>query len=243
MPAERYFLEGSFQLHESQELTGSEFHHLAHVMRTRKGEHVELVNGQGALAQAIVDNLKKDKAILTIERVDQEKKSPCRLILAQAFPKPNRLEFILEKGTELGVDAFWLFPGHHSMKKDCYPSQIERARTITIAAMKQCGRLYLPSICVQPPIDQWEAFTQTAFFGDLDPIAPLFEVAWRQLNSPSYPIVFMTGPEGGFSSQEERTLTHLGAIGVKLHANVLRTETASIMALSLLSHWLTSRET
>lgn len=241
MPSERYFLETSFKVNEHQELKGSEFHHLAHVMRARKGDVVELVNGQGALAQATVEDLKKDKGLLKIEQVDHEPAPPCRLILAQALPKSNRLDLILEKGTELGVDSFWLFPGQHSVQKECYPSQIERARIVTIAAMKQCGRLYLPSICFKPSIEKWENLSNmTSFFGDLDPNAPLFETAWKKLASPSFPIVFIIGPEGGLSQQEEQSLRDQGATGVKLHANILRTETASIMALSLLSHWLTT---
>lgn len=239
MPAERYYLDHVFKLHEQQELKGSEFHHLAHVMRTRKGNMVELVNGKGSLAQAIVQDLTKDKAILKIEHLYQQPDIPCRLILAQAMPKLNRLDFILEKGTELGVNSFWLFPGHHSAKKECYPSQLERSQLVAIAAMKQCGRLYLPTLHLQPAIDQWQNLINTpTFFGDLDPKAPLFETAWKSLNNFSNPIMFVTGPEGGFSQQEVQCLKDQGAQGVKLHDNILRTDTASLMALSLLSHWL-----
>jgi 16S rRNA (uracil1498-N3)-methyltransferase len=239
MPAERYFLDCSFKVNDHHELKGPEFHHLAHVMRTRKGEPVELVNGKGALAQATVQDILKEKAILIIGQVYQEPDRPCRLILAQAIPKPNRLDFILEKGTELGVDCFWLFPGRHSAKKEFFPHQLERAQTLTIAAMKQCGRLTLPKLVLQPSLDKWPSLAEmSAFFGDLEPEAPPFEEAWRRLDSPSYPILFVTGPEAGFSKQEVQILRERGAAGVKLHPNILRTDTASIMALSLLSHWL-----
>lgn len=239
MPAERYFLDHSFKPNDHYELKGSEFHHLAHVMRTRKGETVELVNGKGALAQATVRDILKEKAILTIDQVYQEPDQPCRLILAQAIPKPNRLDFILEKGTELGVDCFWLFPGQYSAKKEFFPHQLERAQTLTIAAMKQCGRLTLPNLILQPSLDEWPSLAEmSAFFGDLESEAPPFEEAWKKLNSPSYPILFVTGPEAGFSKQEVHILRERGATGVKLHPNILRTDTASIMALSLLSHWV-----
>jgi 16S rRNA (uracil1498-N3)-methyltransferase len=245
MPAERYFIDTDLSSHNYQELSGSEFHHLAHVMRARKGDAVELVNGRGTLAQATVLDVTKHKAGIQIEEIYQESPPPSRLILAQAFSKQNRLDFILEKGTELGVDSFWLFPGDHSAKKECYPSQLERAHTLTIAAMKQCGRLYLPSIVLKPAIEEWNELSQvSSFFGDLDSTAPLFATAWetarKQSNPPTYPIVFVTGPEGGFSSQETNALKDQGAIGVKLHPNILRAETASIMSLSLLSHWILS---
>ena len=238
MPIERYFLDNCFKINGHHELKGSEFHHLAHVMRTRKGDTVELVNGKGALAEAAVQDVLKEKALLKIENLVQEPTRPCRLILAQAMPKSNRLDFILEKGTELGVDTFWLFPGDCSAKKEIFPNQQERARALTIAAMKQCGRLTLPDIILQPALDQWPSLVEmTVFFGDLEPEAPPFEVAWKQLSSPSYPIVFITGPEAGLSKQEGQLLRSKGATGVKLHSNILRTDTASLMALGLLSHW------
>lgn len=237
MPIERYFLDNSFRKHEQQELKGTEFHHLAHVMRTRKGEMVELINGKGTLAQAVVQTLAKDHALVKIIDLFQEPSSPCRLILAQALPKPNRLDFILEKGTELGVDAFWLFPGQLSVKKEFFPHQLERAQSLTVAAMKQCGRLTLPTITTHPPLDQWPILKSTTFFGDLNPDAPSLESLWKQLSPPLFPIIFVIGPESGFNKQEIQHLTSIGAQGAKLHPNILRTDTASLMALSLLSHW------
>lgn len=240
MPSERYFIDADFFPQKHQELGGSEFHHLVHVMRTRQGDSIELVNGKGALAQAVVHDFAKDKAWLHIEEVYQAPLFPPRLILAQAFSKQNRLDFIFEKGTELGVDQFWLFPGQHSAKKECYPSQIERMRAVAIAAMKQCRRLHLPSIYFIPSIIEWEnqLTEKPSFFGDLDPIAPSFNNAWKACHHPVFPVVFITGPEGGFSAEEVDSLKDQGATGVKLHDNILRTETASIMALSLLSHWM-----
>lgn len=240
MPIERYFVENVFCVHDCQEIEGAEFHHLAHVMRTRKNDVIELVNGRGALAKASVLEITKQKAMVKIEEVAQEPLHPCRLILAQAFPKPNRLDFILEKGTELGVDSFWLFPGMLSPKKEFFPQQLERARQVTIAAMKQCGRLTLPNIVMQPSLEKLFSTESShcAFFGDLSPDALPFENVWKNLHTFSYPVVFVTGPESGFHQKEVDFLKNQGVLGVKLHPYILRTETASLMALSLLSHWL-----
>ncbi len=240
MPAERFFLDDILTLHELYELKGPEFHHLAHVMRARKGDSIELINGKGALAQATVHDLKKETACVRVNEIQQAAlPSPYCLTLAQALPKSSRLDLILEKGTELGVNSFWIFPGDRSATKDLYSSKIDRAQTVMIAAMKQCGRLYLPSLLFVPPIHQWEDMTHTpAFFGDLSPQAPLFETTWKRSHLASSSILFITGPEGGFSEKELASLRDKGATGVKLHPNILRTETASLMALSLLSHWI-----
>lgn len=241
MPAERYFINTDFLPHEFKELSGSEFHHLIHVMRSKKGDAIELINGRGALVQATIKEIARDKATLHIHEIDQAPPSPCRLILAQAFAKQNRLDFILEKGTELGVDEFWLFPGHHSAKKECYPSQLERAQSVTIAAIKQSGRLYLPSLLLKPSIEKWnKSSLPTLFFGDLSLLAPMLGASLKEISSHSFPLTFVTGPEGGFSEQEVNLLRSLGALGVRLHDNILRTETASLMALSLLSHAIAS---
>ncbi len=240
MPSERYYIEEPLQTGKTCELKGVEFHHLARVMRSRKGDAVELVNGKGTLAQATVDHLGKKQATLRIESIHQEKKHKCRIILAQAFPKPNRLDFILEKGTELGVDSFWLFPGNLSAKKEFYPSQIERARHLTIAAMKQCGRLTLPTVDLKPPLAKWVLLDEVLpFFGDVEPEAPLFEDSSKAIRSANIPVLFFTGPESGFTEQEVESLRTFGAQGVKLHNNILRTDTASLAALSLISHWQT----
>lgn len=239
MPAERYFIEEPLIAGKSFELKGAEFHHLAHVMRTRKGEEVELVNGKGTLAQATVEQVGKDRATLSIQTLHEAPEALCRIILAQAFPKPNRLDFILEKGTELGVDTFLLFPGDLSAKKDFFPHQMERARLLTISAMKQCGRLMLPAIELKPPLEKWPLLEQVLpFFGDVEPEAPLFEDSAQAIRAASDPVLFFTGPESGFSAKEVDILRKLGAQGVKLHSNILRTDTASIAALSLLSHWM-----
>lgn len=239
MPIERYFSATPFQANQICELQEAEFHHLAHVMRTRKGDAVELVNGQGCLAHASVQSIEKNRALLFIHTIVQEESPPYSLILAQALPKPNRLDFILEKGTELGVTAFWLFPGQLSAKKEFYPHQLERAQAITIAAMKQCGRLILPEIHVLPALEQWSEWPSCAFFGDVQPNAPLFETVWQQ-SVEKNACTFFTGPESGFSAQEVAILKDHGVKGVKLHPYILRTETASLMALSLLSHWILS---
>jgi 16S rRNA (uracil1498-N3)-methyltransferase len=235
MPAERYFIDELLQSHEIKILRGTEFHHLVHVMRTRKGEQVELVNGQGLLARTIVKEIRKDQALLLIEQIEQEPPPSIQVILAQAIPKLNRLDFILEKGTELGVHAFWLFPGQQSVKKDFQGKQLERLKAITIAAMKQCGRLYLPDLQFKPPLANWQPLQGTLFFGDVDPAAPLLGETWRQacLNSP---IIFFTGPESGFTLEEIKWLKQMGAQGTKLHDLILRTDTASIAALSVIQH-------
>lgn len=237
MPTERYFLPGPLDVGAKKTLLASEFHHLARVMRARVGDSVEIVNGVGVLAFATVENIAKDQATLLIEQLETTLPNKHKLILAQAFPRPNRLDFILEKGTELGVDEFWLFPGHLSQKKDFSVNQLERTRTLTIAAMKQSGRLTLPEVKIMPALEKWSCVEGSAFFGDLDEAAtPLWTALKHQSLASS--IIFFTGPESGWSLEETALLKAKGVSSVLLNKNILRTDTASMVAISLIQHYL-----
>lgn len=234
MPTERYYHREEFLEGNQIFLKDLEFHHLAHVMRNRPGEEIELVNGDGQLAKARINAIEKKQAIVDVLEVFQSPTLDKPLILAQAIPRLHNLELILEKGTELGMSELWLFPTSHSYKKHFTPNQLERFHTILISSMKQCGRLFLPEIVMMPPLNEWQNFCLPAFFGDTNPKAPSFMSVWNNLN-PKEGAIFCIGPESGFTPEETSALQNLGARGVKLNNNILRTETAAIAALSIIS--------
>ncbi len=235
MPAERYYFDSPFTQLQKLTLIEGEFHHLVHVMRTAVGETIELVNGKGQLATAQVSKLTKRDAEIEIQSIHQEPKPTKELILIQAIPRPNRLDFVVEKGTELGMTQLWLFPSHLSDRKILNPSHLERIHGLSAAAMKQCGRLYMPEIKIVDDINSWALPSGIpGFFGDVNPNAPHFLEKLKPNNSG---FLFATGPESGFTDKEEKQLRSKGLLGVKLHWNILRTDTASIAALSILSQY------
>lgn len=237
MPIHRFFYEkGALDALSKIELDGSEFHHLVHVTRTKEGESIELVDGKGCLAQATV--IKKDKsiAILKINHYQKVSPPPFSLILLQALPRLNRLEMIVEKGTELGMTELWLFPGKFSETTQLKETQIKRLEKITIAALKQCGRLYLPKITSIPSLQQWDSTSFPLFFGDLSENQSLLR-AWMKV-SPQKGAILCIGPESGFHAEELAKFRSLGGKGVKLHSNTLRTDTAPIAALAIVGQML-----
>lgn len=245
MPAERFYTNNPIIVGSEVYLTGHERHHLVDVMRQRIGDRVEIVNGQGALAEAIYLRSDKQQAILRVENVEVMKPSRQRLILAQSIPRINRLDFIVEKGTELGMTDLWLFPAERSDRKSLTEHQVERLDAMAIAAMKQCGRLFLPKIEVKSPLLQWEKLEplKSSFFGDMHSDAPPFLESLRQERQKHEveEILFFIGPESGFTSQEIEHMRHLGAQGVSLHPNILRTDTAALAALTLACAALTEQ--
>lgn len=236
MPAERFFYPEFLEENQTIFFKDQENHHLIHVMRIKMGESIEIINGRGQLAVAVVERIEKKSSAFLIKTLQTVQASTNRIILAQAIPRLNRLDFIIEKCTELGVTEIWLFPAARSEKKDFSENQLERIQTLMIAAIKQCGRLFLPKILLLPPLKQWKnEDSLTLFFGDIHSDAPSFLTKWSQL-SPSSGTIICIGPEGGFTDDEELILKKMGAHGIKLHNNILRTDTAAIASIVLLSH-------
>lgn len=227
MPSNRFYIDTDLK-ETTLTLTGEELHHLVRVMRLKENEMIEVVNGRGVLSTATIQNIRKDEATLKVTSLHSAEKSR-EIILAQAIPRMNHLEWIIEKGTELGATAFWLFPGDYSEKQNLSSNQEQRLKAISIAAMKQCGSLFLPSILTKPPLEVWIPIPGSLIYGDTRENAPKMPTI---LNNP---IVIFIGPEKGFSQKEIECLEHkLKAQGVKLHNNILRTETAGITALAQL---------
>lgn len=238
MPHNRYYLDTPFQNNDTVTLIEDEFHHLAHVSRAQQGDLIEIVNGRGQLAQGHLIELRKHEAKLHLVQVTETMNPKIPLILAQALTRMNHLEWIIEKGTELGAAAFWLFPGRLSEKDHLSHPQSARLSHLAISAMKQCGRLDLPSIELKAPLLKWQPMQGTLLFGDVREQAPyLWELG---LKSPLLqPIVLFIGPEKGFDNLEAEFLHNiLGAKAMRLHSNTLRAETASLAALSLIQQYL-----
>lgn len=223
MPAERFYIDAD--LTGTLILKGTEHHHLAHVMRIRVGEEIELVNGRGGLATAQVTALSKHDATLSVLSATQTPLSPPRLTLAIPLMRPSKLELIIEKCTELGADAFWLYPAQYSEKDELSSNQFERLSHIAISAMKQCGRLDIPAIKILSRFEDLFGGSHTYLFGDTRPSS-------KKAQSQNT-IVFITGPEKGFSEKELKLLD-AHATGVCLNRNILRAETAPIAAVCLL---------
>jgi 16S rRNA (uracil1498-N3)-methyltransferase len=230
MPQNRFFLDAPFSTHANLALDGDELHHLR-VMRLAVGETVALVNGKGALAEARLDSLDKKSASLHLLSVEVSSRSPCSIHLGIPLMRPSKLEWLIEKGTELGVDAFFLYRADRSEKEDLSMNQLERLRLLTIAALKQSGRLYLPSMAVMPNLMALSAGSNPThfFFGDIG-------TQNRFPEKLSGDTLLVTGPERGFSKEEIALLQSKGT-GVKLGTYILRAETAPIAGLAIL-RWL-----
>lgn len=244
MPVERYYYSGLLEEGNEIFLEDDEHHHLARVTRGRSGDQIEIINGKGQLGTAIVDSIEKRKTILTLLKVFSESPAPFSLLLYQGIPRLNRLETILEKCTELGATDILLFPSERSEKKLFSDHQMQRLNAILIAAIKQSGRLFLPKLTIIAQIKQWDNLENiNGFYGDLRDEALWLADALKlktKNSTISNNFAFCIGPESGLTEEETRLLEHKGFVGVKLHLNTLRTDTAAITAISIASHLLSA---
>lgn len=223
--SERYYLREEFISGRTYFLKDNEHHHLK-VMRTREGEEIELVNGQGGLAKAQVEEIEKEKTLVKALVCSKTPIPATQIYVGLPLMRPSKLEWVIEKGTEIGAAGFFLYPADHSTQDHLSDHQIERLGNITISALKQSGRLYLPHLEVLPHLSSLFEKEMQIYFGDVRESAPLLE---RTKEST----LLITGPESGFSEDEIKLLSQNGK-GVRLNPNVLRAETAPLVALSLL---------
>lgn len=229
MPHYRFFKSGSLHVSDQITFTDEEYRHIVKVMRLEKGELLEIVNGNGFLAIAKITTIDKSSVKCLIQKIDHEKKEEKEFIIAQAIIKPSSLELICEKNAELGASEIWIFPADYSEKESLSDHQIDRISRHFISAIKQSGRLYLPKIRSFPSLDAiLEELGYTFLFGDTTEKKE--KIPQKLEMTP----VFIVGPEKGFSLDELSLLKKRGAKGVILSKNVLRAETASIAASTLL---------
>jgi 16S rRNA (uracil1498-N3)-methyltransferase len=214
----RFFSQNHLIQNDPITLSDEEMHHLKRVLRVRNGEKIELVDGKGSLAEAIFDDQ------IVARNIHYEKKPIAKKVLIQAIPEKNHLDFILEKATEIGITEFHFFPAERSKIKEISDGTLLRMKKITISAMKQCKRLFLPSIHLQTKISIFKDLSFPLFLAD-----PNGEPFIKECTENSKAIV--VGPESGLTPKEIEFFIHeCKAKSVSLSPNILRAETASIIA-------------
>lgn len=221
-------------------MQGDEAHHLANVLKAAPGRIVELIDGSGKVWQGVVDAVSSDRVELRqVELVPQKNVSSARITLIQSLCKADKLEWILQKTTELGIASIYLLEADRSAVKfppDQIKKKLDRWQKIILAAAKQSRRPALPDL--HPP--KKLASLCSAVNADLKLILSEneddFTLKHILRESRWHSAAFCIGPEGGWTSREEDTLRTAGFRAASLGANVLRTETAAIVVAAILQH-------
>lgn len=218
-------------------LADDEFHHLAHVLRVKQGERVQLFDGQGQSAEAIVERLTKRDALLSIAgEFQRDASASIPLILGVACPKGDRLKWLVEKATELGVTELVPLQCERSVVEP-RETKLAKLEQTVLSACKQCRRNTLMPIGELQSLNDfiradpdrvWIAHPGGRPTWDL-----VGDMRADQSDAP-IPLRVAIGPEGGFTAPEvDQALAH-GAHAVSLGRNVLRVETAALAVAALI---------
>ncbi len=220
-------------------LEGEENRHLHASLRKRPGDIVAVVDGRGTcytVELVRVERQRSEARILGQKRMWGE--PGLHLTVATAVPKGSRIEFAIEKGTELGVSRFVPLRTRRSVA-GASPAKVDRWRRLALAAMKQARRSVLPEVTEEVPLLQaLERFRSTPwkFVADANgnPVGQTWNVGVAQPDAAS--AVVLIGPEGGLTHEEISTAVDAGFVPIALGPRRLRVETATVVAATLLMH-------
>ncbi len=222
------------------QITGEELTHLARVVRKKVRDVIEVVDGRGNCYTAVLTQITPRLAEAEIQKRSRFVGEPnFQLTLAQAVPKGNRFDWVIEKGTELGVAIFIPLLCQHSVIEPTV-SRHHRWKKIAIAAMKQSGRSVLPEIRSPQTFHEVVRNTgvmQSGFIGEKGEGAKSLSQLIQEIRQKSIPLksaIVLIGPEGGFSSEELNFAREAGYHRFSLGPRRLRTETAGLVAAAIL---------
>lgn len=216
-------------------VTGDEHHYLARVRRARAGDAVELVDGAGVRARAIVASITEDATVLEVGAPERIAPRP-PLVRALVPPiKGDRMDACLEKLVEVGADEIVVWPAARAVVRwDGPRREARRARyeAALQAAARQCGRAQVPALAFAGDLGEAIARGGAGLGVALDPASD-GELAGLPLGEAAE-VTVASGPEGGFAPGELEQLARAGFASVGLGPRVLRAETAPVIAVALI---------
>ncbi|MFA5164365.1 MAG: 16S rRNA (uracil(1498)-N(3))-methyltransferase [Candidatus Omnitrophota bacterium] len=221
-------------------VTGEELHHARDVMRLREGDLITVFDGTGKEYTGTVDKIGRDEISAAVSRVSEVPKERCAITLIQAIPKSSKMDLIIEKATELGVARIIpIVTSRTVVKISGEGNKTERWKKIAVVAAKQCGRSTFPEIA---PVTGLKDSLVEAKGCEISLMPCLYEGNKRLMDAiggrkAASAAVFI-GPEGDFTKEEVEAAVSSGATPVILGNEVLRSETAAVAVLSIMSYEL-----
>ncbi|HEU0154046.1 MAG TPA: 16S rRNA (uracil(1498)-N(3))-methyltransferase [Arenimonas sp.] len=208
--------------------------HLVRVLRLGVGDAVVLFNGDGHDYDARLASVGKRGAEAMVTGVRAlANESPLAITLAQGVARGEKMDLVLQKGTELGVAAFAPINTERTEVKldaERAAKRLAHWQGVLVAACEQSGRARVPALAAPLGLAQWAGGTHAGLKLMLDPEGELTLAALP----PTDAVTLVVGPEGGLSERDLATLRAAGFRGLRLGPRILRTETAGLAAIAAL---------
>jgi 16S rRNA (uracil1498-N3)-methyltransferase len=220
---------------------GTEVRHIRKVLRLKAGDPITIFDGSAKEYEGSIVELGPSFVLIQVQNAySSQRDSPLEITLAQSLLKGEKMDYLIQKATELGIKEFVPFFSSRSVPLLEKSRRLERHRRwekITIEASKQCGRGILPEV---KPLQDYSEMLRIA------PADALRFILWEKegvtlkrilkRSVEKKKIFFIVGPEGGLSDEEVEESRMMGFIPVTLGKRIVRAETASLCLISILQY-------
>lgn len=233
----RIFIDADLNENTTLALPDASFQHLCKVLRLKNDHLLRVFNGQGGQFNAMLCDVEKRSASIRIHDFEPlENESPIRVTIGQTLSRGERMDYAIQKSVEAGVFAIQpLFSERCEVKlhDDRAEKRQQHWQQVAISAAEQCGRGCVPIIHPPVALTEWvekcnDMLKLTLHHHSAKPI--------RQLKqSGHHSIALLIGPEGGLTEKEVQHAEKSGFNAITLGPRVLRTETAPVVALSVIN--------
>ncbi|MCF6092861.1 16S rRNA (uracil(1498)-N(3))-methyltransferase [Microaerobacter geothermalis] len=239
---QRYFVKPEHFKGNHVNIDGEDAHHIIRVMRFQPGESLIICDGVGNCFQAQIVHIHKEQVeCRLVHPIKQSSELPVEVTIAQSLPKGDKMEFVVQKGTELGAHSFIPFISERSIvrlegKKE--DKRLGRWFKIAKEAAEQSHRFKIPYIY---PVCNWKELLVRG--KEYDSVFLAYERSNQislyerfQKISVGSKVLIIIGPEGGFTESEVSQAEKEGCHTISLGPRILRTETAGLYVMSAISY-------
>ena len=232
----RFYIEADLTVDTTVELTETVFHHWVKVLRAQVGETATLFNGQGGEYHVELVEIAKKSAAVQVLQFNPSNRTPhFTALLGQVMSKGDRMDYAIQKAVELGVSEIQLLTSERCemrLKYDRDQKKLDHWQGIAIAACEQCGLNIVPKVLPPLSLEKWLESdlptTKLVLAPNKDEVDVLADA------DPHFALLI--GPEGGLSEAEISAANEKGFVNWCIGERVLRTETAPVVALSILNY-------
>ncbi|MGJ7921424.1 16S rRNA (uracil(1498)-N(3))-methyltransferase [Neobacillus sp. LXY-4] len=242
---QRYFINSGSD-HDRFFINGEDYHHITRVMRMKAGENIVCVTKDEKSALCVIAEITDEQVVANVVKWEEgSTELPIRVTIASGLPKGDKLEWIIQKGTELGATDFVPFLAARSIVKwdeKKAEKKVDRWQKIAKEAAEQSYRYKIPAVYSPVTLSnlikmsndydiKLVAYEEEAKQGESAKLAKVL----KELK-PGQSLFVIFGPEGGLASNEISLLTENGFLACGLGPRILRTETAPLYLLSAVSY-------
>ncbi len=235
MSETRLYIEGPIAVGSEAEIRDEQARYVGRVLRLKPGDCVTLFDGTGPEYSASIVSLGKTRVLVSVsDEIRRDAESPLRIHLLQGISRGERMDFVVQKATELGVHRITPVMTEYSvvkLDKKRAEKRIRHWHGIAASACEQCGRNVLPALDSPIALRNWLGENQNST-GMRIILKPGAEGSLKSIQPDDSQLIALIGPEGGFSDEEYELAETTGFNAVGFGPRILRTETAALAVVA-----------